>query len=146
MRDPVLSAGRWLGRCLYGLIVLVACAPRPANGIIKAKAKYECRPGAECDEHFAWMCEYPGGSCRCSKPEYCAGIPPGPEYEALPTTWRCEPYPPAVREDGCPGSLPQSGDCEEEGQSCAYEVSCCTETSVCTDGQWVTGPLSDCPL
>ncbi len=98
--------------------------------------------GGACDPEGAPRCTYAEGACRCGLGSYCGGVPPSPEIEAelRRPRWICTRTPPAVRDDGCPGTQPaQASACSEPGKTCRYG-DCCIYTVTCDDGAWQRGP------
>jgi hypothetical protein len=116
-----------------------AAPPLPAD----CPASYAAASTAgACDQSTAPSCTYPEGTCMCSTPPRCSGMPPPRDQPPEPTSWICAEKVPDVRPDGCPGPEP-SGACEHDGQTCMYG-SCCVTRFTCSDGQWQQG-MSECP-
>jgi len=143
------------------LIAVAACGSptAPANPTVAPPIDAPLPPlAAECPASYAAVpagqactptaghtlsCAYPEGVCNCLAAYPCSGVAMSDEeMAALPIVWQCEPTPPAVRADGCPGVEP-SGACAKDGQVCGYG-DCCFTQLTCTDGQWqMTG--GGCP-
>jgi len=79
-------------------------------------------------------CAYLEGSCACSPPPICSGVarPPAPPSEYA---WRCEPRPPPIRSDGCPGVQPRMGTICHGKHSCGYGR-CGGVVIFCDHGHW----------
>lgn len=87
-------------------------------------------------------CQWAEGQCHCGVAQVCSGAVRDPaESENEPTTWQCASWPPAVRDDGCPGEI--GGRCGDEGKQCVYG-DCCVATYTCVGGEWQQ-TAADCP-
>ena len=94
-----------------------------------------CSPdGARCSVENGLVCV-----CSCQSP----GSPVGRICTATdPKTWYCEAPNP---NPSCPPALPNLGTaCSSEGLSCAY--ACGNGSRVCSDGVWVKGRYTPCPV
>ena len=125
------------------VLALVACGskppPRPDHvdehveppADPACKASYAASTGS-CAGQVA--CTFPAGTCVCSGPPRCGGANVSAAEEG-PLSWYCEPKPPEVRADGCPGEEPRGRACTAEGKQCTYE-SCCMSQLTCHGGTW----------
>jgi hypothetical protein len=147
-------------RSVYALVLVAACGSRttPSAGAPPdAEPRVLAPRGDACPETYAAAtgpcdpasatssCQYDDGQCTCGQAPVCRGAippPPDPDEPPPPTSWQCSAWPPAVRDDGCPGVAPQ-GACRGDGKRCSYGA-CCVATYVCARGAWAYDG-SECP-
>jgi hypothetical protein len=159
VRDVYDRAMRWqgivvvvvacLGACSGGKPALVAheqqqqqprsdaAAPKPAMTTCPKTSK-EAVGACEIND-VTIACDLGDTICGCRG--YCGGAEP----RVMPSSqWRCQPKPPKIRPDACPGELVKAGTkCSKAGLECTY-VDCCAATYKCSGGKWELGEDS-CP-
>lgn len=95
--------------------------------------------------HPAGSCSYPDGAhCHCTEEPYCSGAErvPAPVEQYV---WVCNQPPPEVREDGCPGRMPEAGSpCSPVAKVCGYG-DCCVQSIRCTEEGWGEPTAPECP-